>query len=743
MATNVNPVDPMAFEQVQQPYGPQSERNVNAPQATDDPAEVERKVIINTMEGLRRMRYFRRQYDPRWTYYYRQYLGQRDQRFYPDNLTPRSNTFVPYAHANVETVIARTMDAFFSIDPPFETRGRGPESEAAAPNMQLVLQTGLHRANWLNALEVHLRNICIYGFAAIKVDWDWDYDTVTAPDPIFAMQPQIDPMTGQPILNPDGQPSIMPVINPMTGQPIQLGTQLVPKQIARMRPKLSPIDVYDTLIDPDGRQVAHLQEKTFAQMRRENEAHPELYLQGAIDKLATKLKNANEKNPDAVLIRIAEYWDETNNTVTLITYGEDAEALAWKDLRYSYRNANYSSYKRKVYQGSPILLQHGPNPFMHKRAPILCTSYTKLTGEPYGIGVIEKISDLNEAMNKFCNMITDNWNMGINHRYVYDTNADIDHNALNNFNVPGGKVGVNGNPNDIILPLQAFTPPAQDYQILSMYKELIQLVSGMSDYFNRGVGTPRGNATATGIGQVITESNFTFKQFIRNYETDILQPMLEMCASNIQQYVGDYAEYEITSAAPNIPKAGRIPIEKIIGNYCFDFVAANYATNKVVRQRNMMAFYQLAMQSPYAVQGEFLREIGKMMEIPNINRLIKPDSQVMQEQQQAMQLQAQQMLYEKILDTESKAIVAEVSKKKEDDPSTVAHGIEMQEELEGMLVAAGELPAGGPPTSGKKEGRPATRQHEGNIPGQGDTGPTRSLAQSLGANAMGLGQMGS
>lgn len=705
---------------------------------SDRQKDENRLVLQKTLEGLRRMRYFRRQYDPRRAYYYRQYLGQRDARFYPDNLTPRANTFVPYAHSNVETVTARVMDAFFSIDPPIEVRGKGAADQNAAPFMQCVLLTKLHLSHWIQAIEMLTRNICIYGHAGIKVDWDWDYDTVTAPDAVYAMAPVPDPMTGQPMMNPDGSPSMMPIPNPMTGEPILLGTRVVTKQIPRMRPKLTPIDVYDLLIDPDGRQIAHLMEKPFVQLKREMSSKPDQYIPGALEELSKKV--ANEKDPDNILIRVAEYWNEADNTVTLMTFGEDAEAVSWKDLRYSYRNANYSSYKLKVYGGSPVLLQHGPNPFIHKRAPILHTSYTKLTGEPYGVGVIEKSSDLNEALNKFCNMITDNWNMSINRRYAFDVNANIDHNALNQFNTPGGKVGVDGDPNKVIMPLPTMVPTAPEFQIMDIYKSQIELVTGISDFYGKGIGGPGGNRSATGIGQVMTESNYIFKLFIRNLELDILQPMLEMCASMVQQFCSDYVEYQVTDAPPAIPKVGRVALENIIGNYDFDFVGANYATNKVVRQRNMMAFYQIAMQSPYANQGEFLREIAKVMEIPNAARLMKSDQQVQMEQQQAMASQQQAMVLEKALDTESKAIVAEVSKKHEDDPSTVAHGLEMQEILENMLAAAGEIQAPGPKAN-RREGRPATRQPEGNIPGTGPTGPTRSLAQSQGANAMGLAGM--
>ena len=53
------------------------------------------RLITWTLDTCQRLRNFRRPYDQRRSYFYRQFIGQRDRRMYPDNITPRSNTFVP------------------------------------------------------------------------------------------------------------------------------------------------------------------------------------------------------------------------------------------------------------------------------------------------------------------------------------------------------------------------------------------------------------------------------------------------------------------------------------------------------------------------------------------------------------------------------------------------------------------------------------------------------------------------
>ena len=689
--------------------------------------------------SLARMRNFRRPYDQRRSYFYRQYIGQRDRRMYPDNLTPRANTFVPYSQSNVDAIVSRTRDAFFSIDPPIEVRTKGG-TDYSAMQMQNVMLTCMKRAAWVQKIEEFCLNEAIYGHAGIKIDWDWDTDTVTGPEPVYQMQPLTDNM-GQPMMDLQGQPIMIPAVGP-DGGPIQVGVNMVTMTVPRNCPKLYPIDIYDLLIDPDEEIVAHMIEKSWGQMQREVAANPKLYFPEAIAELASRISRYSAEDRDGIIIRIAEMWDNTKKDVTIITSTDDWDALSWKDRRYQYRNASYSAYKRQVYNGPSVILYTGPNPFAHQRIPILHMPYTIVPGDVYGLGLIERISDLNEAVNVMTNMITDNWNMGINRRYAYDTQADIDHEQLDLGNTPGGKVGVTGDPNKVLAPLPFFTPQAGDYTILDLYKGMIELSSGISDFYAKGIGSSGGNRTSSGISQVINESGYVFKRFISNLELRILQPMMEMVASMIQQFGTDEMEYDITNAQPGIPKYGRVKLGTLIGNYSFDFVGANYATGKVVKQRNLMAFYNIALQSPYCNQGEFLREIGRCMEIPYVNRLLRTEQEVQQSQQAANTARQQEELIKELLKIEGKALPAALAKA---EPNQVtADARKTQVVIEEYLAQTaeqllGQVPGDAAilPETNRHEGNQATSQFEGSIPGGDMSNHMGGFAQAMGANSLG------
>lgn len=642
------------------------------------------EIMRKTVGHLTRMLHFRRQYDTRRSEMYRQYIGDRKASLYPDGLTPRSNTFVPYPLSNVENITSRVMDAFFSFDPWFEARPRGQADGFAAEKMQMVLKHVMGRSNFMTEFEQYVRNVCIYGHGGFKVDWDFGEDVVTYPEPVYAP----DPETGEPLIDE-------------AGQPIVLRYEPKTRRIPKNRPKFEAIDVYDLLIDPDKSIKGHVVERPFRDVKK-------LVEMGVYDAEGVAIVEkylANDPDKDNILIRIAELWDEFEGTVTVATFAQDSEALGYKDLRYSFRNASYKTWKRKMYGGPSVLLKHGENPFLHKQISVLDTSYIKLPNHVFGLGQVEVISDLTESLNKFVNMITDNWNMGINRRYAYNTDIDIDQSALNNFNVPGGKVGVQGDPNKAIMELPFFTPPAGDYEIMGVYRNMIELAGGVSDFYAKGVGAPTGNRTATGINQVVNEGNYRFRMFIRNLETDILKPMLEQVASMIQQFVTDEFEVMITDDMPGIPKVPIVRPEELIGSISFDIVAANYGTNKNIRQRNFLALGQVLAESPFTNEYEFMREMLKTFEVRNVHRLLKSPEQVAAEQQAALQQQIEMMIFQAMLEADTQSKIARAR-------------------------------AGASTSSGKKQGRPSTNP-TAKIPGQGLSSAVREFAQMHGANVPG------
>jgi len=325
------------------------------------PAALAEEVTKNVTKHLDRMTFFRRQLDHRFSYWYRQYTSQQDQKYFPDKVTPRSNIFVPYPFSDVETVVARTHDALFGYEPWFEVSGRGANDVQVAEKMQQVLEYKLHRAQLQHEFEKLIRSIAIYGIGAVKVDWNWNYDLVTVPQKIFAQVPYTDPQTGI--------TTLVNMPHPDTGQPIEVGIQMQKVPVPCNRPRFFHIDIFDLLLDPDGGLSAHMIEKTWAELQREQQTYIQktgqpLYFPEALQRISQKL--IDEPDADTVIIRFAELWNEFDGTCTQITYS-DKSSYSFKDLRGSYRSGStFTAFKRKILGGEPIILWHGQNPFAHR-----------------------------------------------------------------------------------------------------------------------------------------------------------------------------------------------------------------------------------------------------------------------------------------------------------------------------------------------------------------------------------------
>lgn len=595
---------------------------------------------------LHRMYDFRRPLEPRWAELHRHLDMHSAPKLYPDG-TPRSNVFMPYGFANVRHVTSGLTEALFGIDPPFVTLPAGKADEEAARHMQPVLELmAIRRGRLRSAITDYISMLATYGWASFDVGWDWDYDLVydwqvrpiqPTPQTPPALIGQ-DPRTGQPL-----------VIHPLTGQPAMERVKvLVP--VPRNRPRYTALDVYDVLVDPDGRHVAKLFDKTVPQMIRENavakQAGYELYSEEALQTLKAKVMESGDRAEDRnALVRVAEVWDTVDGSFTLSVHEEDESTLSYKDQRYVNRSSAYTQYRRRMAKVDKAILAAGYNPYAHCRIPILYTSYTKIPGEMFGMGVIEPAFGLNEALNSNLSRLSDKMDLGLNQRFIYDAARNVDLGDLQDVNVPGGLIAAYGDPSNFLHPLPVDTPTPGDYGLLPIYQSAIEVAASVSDAFQRGVGSTSGNKTATGIQSVIQESNKSMGLVARQISEDILEPALQMTAANIQQFITDEIEIRITDEQPFIPKVQSqfitIKPSEIAGNYDFRIPGAAYMENRFVLQNNarMMMEMTANLFPQWLKPDTTIEEMFTLHRIPYPHRFIKTPEEVAAEQAQQFQQQ--------------------------------------------------------------------------------------------------------
>ena len=88
------------------------------------------------------------------------------------------------------------------------------------------------------------------------------------------------------------------------------------------------------------------------------------------------------------------------------------------------------------------------------------------------------------------------------------------------------------------------------------------------------------------------------------------------------------------------------------GNYDFTvkFTGAEPTLSKTFRAQQILQLAPTLLQSPWAKQGNLLRTILQLMDVHEVDGLLKTDQEVMAEQQQQMQQQAQMAMMDKQAD---------------------------------------------------------------------------------------------
>jgi hypothetical protein len=97
------------------------------------------QILANATTTFRRLLNFRRPYDALRLQYFQKYMSKKNSTYFPDNVTKRSNTTVPYAWSNVEEINARVQDAFFQIEPWLEVRARNVMAANSSEAMETLL----------------------------------------------------------------------------------------------------------------------------------------------------------------------------------------------------------------------------------------------------------------------------------------------------------------------------------------------------------------------------------------------------------------------------------------------------------------------------------------------------------------------------------------------------------------------------------------------------------------------------
>jgi hypothetical protein len=283
------------------------------------------------------------------------------------------------------------------------------------------------------------------------------------------------------------------------------------------------------------------------------------------------------------------------------------------------------------------LFRNNALPFWHNALPFLEYSPTPDPHYFYAPGKAEIVEKLQITGNRYLNQTLDAADLVIDPMWFYDRGAGI--NTKNLYAKPGRFIPMDGNPNEMIAPMQA------NLQSLLLGDKKIDQ---MREYANMGTGI-----VDDAVAGLQGADRQTAREFIgrreaagtrlllesRLYEETFLERMANMFIALDKQFLqppvevlilADGAQFDPVTGAPIAASRENLSHYDLVANYAARAVGATSALSKGMKQQNLIQLLTV-MGSPLGqmVMGQinalnFWRSIFREFEVPNINEIFQP-----------------------------------------------------------------------------------------------------------------------
>jgi len=335
------------------------------------------------------------------------------------------------------------------------------------------------------------------------------------------------------------------------------------------------------------------------------------------------------------MMNVDSYKRERLSDVGILDeYGYDAKRKIIEVLEYWDKDKIYVIGARK------IVLKEEDNPFSGL-LPFIMARYIPVQHELYGIGIPEISETLQDELNTVRNQRMDNVNLIINRMFVANKYADIDFDQLVSY--PGNVILTNDV--NAIQPLDTRDITKSAYQEEEIIKRDIDNAVGEYEY-SRGALPPR-KETATGIVRLQQAASVRFDTVVKMLEFTVIRNIAKMFLwldytfmpkAMLKSVLGedDYISLEADTFFAQEP-------EEMLKQYHFQPMGSSTTAIKEVRIQQIMQAYKLFNQDPMIDQFELRKMVVDVLDLKNLDKLLKKPEVIQQEQQAAMQQMQGQM----------------------------------------------------------------------------------------------------
>lgn len=554
--------------------------------AWDNPRDflnmTDEQIITQVTEDFKNSESYQDAYFKKFKQYYQLYRAYQEEA---DKREDGSNLFIPYIFNIVENAFPKITKSLFSVRPylPYmPVNKKDPEAARKATNMTNLVEWELD--NKMRGRTIYneiLRNTCLYGCGISKQTWKLEERTVVK---------RVDKTTMQ--------------TDEETGLTIPV-TSKVPEEVVEVvydAPVMTNVPLEDFFFDPYATTIdnaAYCIHRYFLPMYVVldmcNKAQLTISAADLKEKLESGSSTTNEYDKSANIgmsskpnrkneIEVWEYW--TNDIKCLIL------------------NRN-------------IVGLVSNNPYWHRRKPFSKWECIPVSGEFYGIGIVEMCSNLQIELNTTRNQRIDNVSFALNRMYTILRTANIDVAQLKSR--PNGFIEVDDH--DDLHELPVYEVKDSGFTEETIIKNDMDVTSGVYNY-TRGEPADR-RETATTASILSQAGNDRFESQVLEIGWGGFSDSALQLAWLNRQYIDK--ETEITVVGDN-GQTTDTTINQDDIDIDLQIVPAPSslfsAANKQIQQNSLVQLSNILVNNPIVNQQEFLKRVFEAFDFSNPDALL-------------------------------------------------------------------------------------------------------------------------
>lgn len=549
--------------------------------AWDNPRDflnmTDEQIIAQVVEDFKNAEDYQTPYLSKFKEYYqmyRAYIKEEDMR------EDGSNLFIPYIFNIVENAYPKITKSLFSVRPyiPYlPVNRKDPDSSIKAENMTKLVEWELD--NKMRGRLVYneiLRNTCMYGTGISKQTWKLEERKVVKRQDVAELE--TDPETG---------------LTVQTTRTLPMETT----EITYDAPLMQNIPLEDFFFDPyatDIDSASYVIHRYYLPMYKILDMCKQGQLSISPNELKKKLDSSQGDNNQYDKSAAIGYNNKPNrkNEIEVLEY--------WTD-----------DVKCLVLNQTIVGLVTN-NPFWHRRKPFSKWECVPVSGEFYGIGIIEMCAQLQQELNTTRNQRIDNVAYALNRMYSILRTANIDPAQLKSR--PNGFIEVDDH-NDI-KELDVNDVPSSAYTEETVIKNDMDVTSGVYNY-TRGEPADR-RETATTASILAQAGNDRFEsQVLQIGWGGFSDSALQLAWLN-RQYID--RQTEIVVVGDN-GKEETVDISQEDIDVDLQIIPAPSslfsAANKQLQQNALVQLSNILVNNPVVNQKEYLKRVFEAFDFSN------------------------------------------------------------------------------------------------------------------------------